>query len=50
MSEGSLTRAVNLARKALGESQRERRTLKTVRRIGYRIGVPVVREEEGTAG
>jgi TolB-like protein/class 3 adenylate cyclase/Tfp pilus assembly protein PilF len=43
VSEGSLTSTVGLARRALGESQREGQILRTVHRLGYRMGVPVTR-------
>jgi TolB-like protein/Tfp pilus assembly protein PilF len=44
VSEGSLTSLVGQGRRALGESQREGKILRTVHRVGYRMGVPVTRE------
>ncbi len=41
-TEGSLTRAVSLARAALGENERDGKVIKTVRGRGYGIGVPVI--------
>jgi predicted ATPase len=40
--ESSLTRAVSIARSALGERERKATVIRTVRGRGYRIGVPVV--------
>ena len=41
VGETSLTRAVSLARAALGERERDANVIRTVRGRGYRIGVPV---------
>jgi predicted ATPase len=41
IGEGSLTRAVSIARSALGESETNGAVIRTVRGRGYRIGVPV---------
>jgi predicted ATPase len=46
--EGSLTRAVNVLRRALGETQQDGRVIRTVHSRGYRVAVPVA--EEGAAG
>jgi len=47
--ESSLTRAVSLARMAVGEREKDARVIRTVRGHGYRIGVPVSIETPGTA-
>jgi DNA-binding winged helix-turn-helix (wHTH) protein/tetratricopeptide (TPR) repeat protein len=44
VGETSLTRAVSMARAALGERERDAAVIRTVRGRGYRIGVPVVLE------
>nr|NIY10429.1 AAA family ATPase [Gemmatimonadota bacterium] len=49
IGESSLTRAVSVARTALGEQDAEAGVIRTVRGRGYRIGVPVLLEEAGPA-
>ena len=44
IGESSLTRAVSVARSALGETEQDCGVVRTVRGRGYRIGVPVVVE------
>jgi DNA-binding winged helix-turn-helix (wHTH) protein len=41
VGEGSLTRAMSVLRRALGDRERREPVLRTVRGRGYRIGVPV---------
>jgi predicted ATPase len=49
-TESSLTRAVSLARTAVGERGTEARVIRTVRGRGYRIDVVVTLEDADTAG
>ncbi len=50
VGEGSLTRAINQVRSALGETQRDAAVIRTVHTRGYRIGIPVQIESHSATG